>query len=1201
MGGFFIFGGTALADTVVTGRVTSADGQNIEVFDATSGITYTVDSSAAIIIKNGVNAEYYNISDWDNVTIQGIVYNTHILAWVINDRGSTPFSIPVIFASTISQNTTWHDGQIIIINNSDGLTVQAGVKLTIEAGAIVKLANFNDIKVYGDLEVKGSPDKPVFITSFGDDTLGGDCNGDGAMTAPGPGWWGKLKTVGSTAQINIDYAQIKYGGGVYFAPCFAGSPSDPASIGNTITITHSNLLDNEQLFELGSTDLLKINYSNFWNPDFCYQEYDLDGNLTDKWDCGSTIENRGDTVFNLSNNYWGSPLGPTQILTDEDWNNPVLGTYIIGQANYTPFLTSPWTDVPPAPKHNPVIIVPGIIASYLNNSSTGEEIWPNIEKMKGPFDTYMDVLQIKKDQSDINSSINPTDVFRSIADNDFLAGLIQELKNAGYQENTDLFVFPYDWRLNLDYTAGDSPYSWQKTLKQEIEYVEATTSSAKVDIIAHSMGGLLVKDYISKYPNNSIDKFVDIATPQLGSPLAFKILNYGDNLGFVKNKYFINWGLSGGEVKKISQNMPAIYQLLPSRGYFESNLSNADKGYIQNTSVSINGISNIQDVMKGIGISKRFLTYDESLQYLVKEKRNDFLLGLSGDANSVNVNDELHSRIDDLPSKDNYYNIVGCGQGTYAGIETVWNTKLKDLTPVQGDGTVPLSSADPFAFGTNKYYVATSSHAYLPSFNGVRQLVVSILQNKENDFNFSDYKYLSKNISVCPGISGAQVGAHSPVELNIYDEYGNHTGPTDDGDIEENIPGVIYDILGEDKYAWLPAGHNYRIVNTATSSGELGITIQKIDNSQETQFVYYNGIKLSSALTSVSYDISDNQASYQATVDPDGSGQKDQIIAPSSILTGDQINDATAPSSTIIISGQTGNNGYYAFNVNVQISATDNVGGSGVLKTEYSLDNGQTWLDYQGVFSIGQTGTTTIEYYSIDKAGNQEEQQKKIIKIDKTAPVISILLPQENQEIGHNQTLTPTYFASDNFSGVATNTAKIYLDNQIITSSTIDLFRKILGAHKIKISIQDLAGNLASTTVNFSIITDINGTISDVNRAYAEKMISKDQARKDLVNALTDIQTFQTKYGSKIAKEQDLKAKAMTICLKHKSQGWCTARIGTIFDRFEYQLSKVNQLLINLKYQVILVTLDLDLKLKVINTTGYDIIKADVKYLINNL
>ena len=690
MGGFFMFSGTALADTVITGRVTSTDGTNIEVVDATSGITYTVDSSAAIITKNGVNAEYYNISDWDNLTIQGIVYNTHILAWVINDRGSTPFSIPVIFASTISQNTTWHDGQVIIVNDSpDGLTVQAGVKLTIEAGAIVKLANFNDINVYGDLEVKGSSNKPVFITSLEDDTLGGDCNGDGTLTSPNQGSWGKIKTLGSFAQINIDYAQIKYGGGVYFAPCFAGSPSDPVSTGNTITITHSNLLDNEQLFELGSTDLLKINYSNFWNPDFCYQEYDLDGNLTDKWDCGSTIENRGDTVFDLSNNYWGSPLGPTQILTDEDWNNPVFGTYIIGQANYTPFLTSPWTDVPPAPEHNPVIIVPGIVASYLNNSATGEEIWPNIATMKLPFDTYLDVLQIDNQQDNISGIVKPTDILRSIEDKDFFSALIQELKNNGYQENKDLFVFPYDWRLNLDYTAGDSPYFWQKTLKQEIEYVEATTSSAKVDIIAHSMGGLLVKDYISKYTNNSIDKFIDIATPQLGAPLAFKILNYGDNLGFCKIILGLNVCiLNEQEIKKISQNMPAIYQLLPSRKYFDSGIPG-----IYANSYILDGSQN--------AFILGALNYNQSINYLAtaKEKdsstRNQFLLGYSG-INAVNVNDELHNRIDNLPNSDNYYNIIGCGQATYAGTELKGGNKNQELAPLNGDGTVPLISATPF-------------------------------------------------------------------------------------------------------------------------------------------------------------------------------------------------------------------------------------------------------------------------------------------------------------------------------------------------------------------------------------------------------------------------------------------------------------------------------------------------------------------------
>lgn len=799
-------------------------------------------------------------------------------------------------------------------------------------------------------------------------------------------------------------------------------------------------------------------------------------------------------------------------------------------------------------------------------------------------DKYLDQLDLSKFglQDENNLTVTSTSIFRSIGDLDFFSGLIQELENNGYKEGTDLYVFPYDWRLNINTTAAN--------LKNEINYIKNKTDAQKVDIIAHSMGGIVVKDYISQNTDNSIDKFIDIATPQLGAPKVFKMLNYGDNLDICPGGFCI---LDTEEVKSISQNMPSAYQLLPSRQYFASDIPGlpATNGYIYDI---IGGNQNV-------GIL-RALNYDQSISYLENQGRNSFLLGdTSINSAAVNVNDELHGRIDNLANSDNYYNIIGCGQATYSGIQKK-GTENWELPPINGDGTVPLKSALPF--GSHIYFDNGTTHPYIPSDNGVPQLITSILQGNENNFNFSQYSNLGQvqdRQTICKSIYGTQIGSHSPVRLQIYDELGNHTGPLSNGVIEESIPGVTYDILGHDTYAFLPAGHTYHVVNQATSSGELGITIQKIANDQETQFVYYNGIKLLSASTSVSYDVSDNQTSYQATVDPDGSGQKDQVITPSSILTGDQINDVTAPSSTIIISSQTGNNGYYTSNVNVQLSAVDNVGGSGVLKTEYSLDNGQTWSDYQGVFAVSKAGTTTIEYYSIDKAGNQEEQQEKIIKIDKTAPVISILLPQENQEIGHDQALTPTYFTSDNFSGVAASTAKIYFDNQILTSSTVDLYRQTLGAHKIKISIRDLAGNLASTTVDFSIITDINGTISDVNRSYNEKMISKDQVRKDLVNALTDIQIFQTKYGSKIAKEQDLKAKAMTLCLKRKSQSWCSARIGTIFDRFEYQLSKVNQLLINLKYQVILVTLDLDLKLKVINSTGYDIIKGDIKYLISNI
>lgn len=80
-----------------------------------------------------------------------------------------------------------------------------------------------------------------------------------------------------------------------------------------------------------------------------------------------------------------------------------------------------------------------------------------------------------------------------------------------------------------------------------------------------------------------------------------------------------------------------------------------------------------------------------------------------------------------------------------------------------------------------------------------------------------------------------------------------------------------------------------------------------------------------------------------------------------------------------------------------------------------------------------------------------------------------------------------------------------------------------------------------------------------------------------------------------------MRNKAMAQCLKYKSQTWCNNKIGTIFDRFDYRLSKINQAVIKIKYNLILAKLDLYLKVKWINQDGYNIIKEDVRYLINKI
>jgi hypothetical protein len=797
---------------------------------------------------------------------------------------------------------------------------------------------------------------------------------------------------------------------------------------------------------------------------------------------------------------------------------------------------------------NPVIIVPGILGSTLNEKGLlfNKEIWPDpATYIADPIDEQLNDLKMDETGSSIKD-IFATDIIRNIGTMNFYGGLIDYLKANGYEENKDLFVFPYDWRLDLDQVVGDDfPCEATTTLKCLIDEVKQKTNSNKVDIVAHSMGGLVVKDYVAKFGQDSVDKFIAIATPHLGAPKAAKILEYGDNLDFKI------WGvgvLNESKIKEISLQMPSIYQLLPSQEYF--NLSGDGYGYY----LYNNSGNNLQGE----------LNYNDSLSYLLAS--NNKITSYF-----VNKNSLLHSAIDDVEI-NNSYNISGCGIPTIGQIQNLGKKAFLwdkyGLEYVDGDGTVPLKSAD--YFGDKKYYFSGKNHSQIPGADEVKDFVYLVLNNQEAEYPFTQSANFKTDDSIC-GISGKVIEYHCPVEMNIYDDQGNHTGLAANGDIENNIPGVQYDIIDGNKFAFLPADGNYQITGTAVGTGTLEVAIKTVENNQYINTEYFDSIPLQSTSTRTEIDLNFGQNNQTIKVDANGDGVFEENKIPDAVLTGSEMNDLVKPTTTTSIAGTKGNNGCYVSDVKTDLAATDD--NSGVLKTEYSLDSGKNWINYAGEFTVSRDGTTTILYSSIDKAGNREENKTVTIKIDQTKPIISILLPQEGQEILHDKKLNVEYFSNDNFSGIATGTANIYLDGRIISSSTVDLFKQKIGSHQIKIAIQDLAGNQAEQTVNFSIVTSVEGTIADVNRVYNEKMIYKIDAKNSLINDLTDIKIFQEKYGQKIDAEKTIRDKAMAQCLKHKNQAWCSNKIGMIFDRFEYQLSKINQAVIKIKFNLILAKL----------------------------
>ncbi len=118
-------------------------------------------------------------------------------------------------------------------------------------------------------------------------------------------------------------------------------------------------------------------------------------------------------------------------------------------------------------------------------------------------------------------------------------------------------------------------YDWRQSVLSHLADLDALldTIDGRITLIAHSMGGLLLKAYLLQGASDDnkakIDKVITIGTPWHGSPFAYRVLRYGETIYAEDDGIGAGLSLDRDRVAKLlGETYPSVYELMPSETYY---------------------------------------------------------------------------------------------------------------------------------------------------------------------------------------------------------------------------------------------------------------------------------------------------------------------------------------------------------------------------------------------------------------------------------------------------------------------------------------------------------------------------------------------------------------------------------------------------------------------------------------------------------
>lgn len=651
------------------------------------------------------------------------------------------------------------------------------------------------------------------------------------------------------------------------------------------------------------------------------------------------------------------------------------------------------------PQKTPVIIIPGIMGSKIEerNGSGFNQLFPK----------FFESQQIKlKNHIGYGNPISErpivaTDILRTYAFKDFYGTLINTLTGPyrGYKlynvnnpnqrtaagcdfslqnDNANLYIFPYDWRSGNEQSARD--------LRDFIVCIGQrhggiNNPNFKVNIIAHSMGGLVARRYIleglygtSQNYDPKVSKMVSLGTPWLGAPEIILTMEMGEKKG-------LNAMIDKDVLKDIIRYMQGAHELIPSRAYVNE-LADVNPGDFP---FGEDG----WDFDGRNGIRQRY-NFGE-LEFIMNRHQvpntdPPYTIILPGTDTDVFHNKRyLNNRpLQDDWSGDQsgvtYYNFIG-RDGAFSTIGSVIAWKKPFYNPQnstivyrnvlepkmqRGDGTVPeISGMRQSGMGN---YLGPAipkvfdrvNHSGLPNDSRVIQCIENVFAglnpNSCNTNLIGVYDPENADQIVDEPVYNLSI-LGSPMVI-ISDSFGNTTNPLSTSN-DEGVNTVSTTVTGEDFLnSIIPLDQNYK-VTFRTSTSPLAITITRNQGDTTTLAIRYLDTAIPPNVLA-QLEITP-QGVTVLRYDSDGDGSFDTPVNPTISVTGTQAQDVAPPNVIVNETVQSGTS-------QVVLEASD--AGTGVRRIMYSL-NGTTFQPYSTPLTLNPSQTPTIYVFADDNVFNR--------------------------------------------------------------------------------------------------------------------------------------------------------------------------------------------------------------------------------------